>query len=88
LVLMEEDPWGIWLVRDSPARVLRARANSCFQDKGTNTMVIVDPCTFPERLRKAGFDDVQVDVLKPYAFRFRARKAAVTFPAKDEVSGV
>jgi SAM-dependent methyltransferase len=50
-----------------------------------DTMVVVDPCTFPERLRKAGFDDVQVDVLKPYAFRFRARKATVTFPARDEV---
>jgi hypothetical protein len=50
-------------------------------------MVVVDPCTFPERLRKAGFDEVQVDVLKPYAFRFRARKATVTFPARDEVLG-
>jgi SAM-dependent methyltransferase len=53
-----------------------------------DTMVVVDPCTFPERLRKAGFDDEQVDVLKPYAFRFRARKATVTFPARDEVLGV
>jgi ubiquinone/menaquinone biosynthesis C-methylase UbiE len=53
-----------------------------------DTMVVVDPCTFPERLRKAGFDDAQVDVLKPYAFRFRARKATVTFPARDEVLGV
>jgi hypothetical protein len=53
-----------------------------------DTMVVVDPCTFPERLRKAGFDDVQVDVLKPYAFRFRARKAPVTCPARDEVLGV
>jgi SAM-dependent methyltransferase len=53
-----------------------------------DTMVVVDPSTFPERLRKAGFDDVQVDVLKPYAFRFRARKATVTLPARDEVSGV
>jgi SAM-dependent methyltransferase len=53
-----------------------------------DTMVVVDPCTFPERLRKAGFDDVQVDVLKPYAFRFRARKATVTFSARDEVLGV
>lgn len=44
-----------------------------------DTMVVVDPCTFPERLRKAGFDDVQVDVLKPYAFRFRARKALSRF---------
>jgi SAM-dependent methyltransferase len=53
-----------------------------------DTMVVVDPCTFPERLRKAGLDDVQVDVLKPYAFRFRARKATVTFPARDEDLGV
>ena len=52
-----------------------------------DTMVVVDPCTFPERLRKAGFADVQVDVMKPYAFRFRARKATITFPARDEVSG-
>jgi SAM-dependent methyltransferase len=52
-----------------------------------DTMVVVDPCAFPERLRKAGFDDVQVDVLKPYAFRFRARKATVTFPARDDVFG-
>jgi SAM-dependent methyltransferase len=53
-----------------------------------DTMVVVDPCTFPDRLRKAGFDDVQVDVLKPYAFRFRARKATVSFPARDDVLGV
>jgi SAM-dependent methyltransferase len=53
-----------------------------------DTMVVVDPCTFPERLRKAGFADVQVDVLKPYAFRFRARKATITFLARDEVLGV
>jgi len=51
-------------------------------------MVVVDPSTFPERLRAAGFGDVQVDVLKPYAFRFRARKAEITFPAGDEVLGV
>ena len=41
-----------------------------------DTMVIVDPETFPARLQAAGFCDVQVDVMKPYAFRFRARKAA------------
>ena len=52
-----------------------------------DTMVVVDPCTFPERLRNAGFDDVQVDVLKPYAFRFRARKTTVTFPARPSQSG-
>jgi hypothetical protein len=39
-----------------------------------DTMVIVDPATLPSRLRSAGFDDVHVDVMKPYAFRFRARK--------------
>jgi SAM-dependent methyltransferase len=47
-----------------------------------DTMVVVDPSTFPERLRTAGFGDVQVDVLKPYAFRFRARKAAIALPEK------
>lgn len=40
-----------------------------------DTMVVVDPETFPARLRAAGFHDVSVDVMKPYAFRFRARKA-------------
>jgi SAM-dependent methyltransferase len=50
-----------------------------------DTMVVVDPYTFPGRLRTAGFGDVQVDVLKPYAFRFRARKATIMFPARDEV---
>jgi hypothetical protein len=44
-------------------------------------MVVVDPSTFPERLKAAGFGDVQVDVLKLYAFRFRARKAAIACPA-------
>jgi SAM-dependent methyltransferase len=39
-----------------------------------DTMVVVDPATLPSRLRSAGFDEVQVDVMKPYAFRFRARK--------------
>lgn len=39
-----------------------------------DTMVVVDPATLPARLRAAGFEDVQVDVMKPYAFRFRARK--------------
>jgi len=41
-----------------------------------DTMVVVDPVTFPARLKAAGFDDVQVDVMKPYAFRFRARKSS------------
>jgi SAM-dependent methyltransferase len=38
-----------------------------------DTMVIVDPRTFPERLKAAGFEAVDVE-LNPYAFRFRARK--------------
>jgi SAM-dependent methyltransferase len=38
-----------------------------------DTMVIVDARTFPERLRAAGFVDIQMD-LKKYAFRFRARR--------------
>lgn len=43
-----------------------------------DTMVVVDPCAFPERLKAAGFDEVQVDILQPYAFRFRARKPRET----------
>jgi SAM-dependent methyltransferase len=38
-----------------------------------DTLTVVDPATFPDRLRAAGFDDVQVD-LNRSAFRFRARK--------------
>jgi hypothetical protein len=38
-----------------------------------DTMVLVDPNTFPGRLRAAGFKDVRVDV-NPYAFRFFARR--------------
>jgi SAM-dependent methyltransferase len=40
-----------------------------------DTMVVVDPVTFPGRLKAAGFSEVQVDVMEPYAFRFRARKS-------------
>jgi SAM-dependent methyltransferase len=40
-----------------------------------DTMVVVDPVTFPARLRAAGFSEVYVDVMEPYAFRFRARKS-------------
>lgn len=39
-----------------------------------DTMMPVDPDTFSPRLRAAGFEDVFVEVMKPYAFRFRARK--------------
>jgi SAM-dependent methyltransferase len=38
-----------------------------------DTMVVVGPDTFPERLRRAGFVDVEVEVTAS-AFRFRARK--------------
>src|SRR2546428_816927 len=37
-------------------------------------MVAIDPGTFPARLEAAGFGDVHVDVMKPFAFRFRAWK--------------
>jgi SAM-dependent methyltransferase len=40
-----------------------------------DTMVLVDPQTFPSRLEAAGFVDVRVDT-NPYAFRFRATKPA------------
>jgi ubiquinone/menaquinone biosynthesis C-methylase UbiE len=39
-----------------------------------DTMVPVDPGTFPKRLEAAGFTGVQVDT-NPWAFRFRARRA-------------
>ena len=38
-----------------------------------DTMVVVDPNTFPDRLKAAGFEDVRVEV-NPQAFRFRARR--------------
>jgi SAM-dependent methyltransferase len=53
-----------------------------------DTIVVVDPNTFPVRLRQARFADVQVDVLKPYAFRFRAWKAAIMCQVRHEVLGV
>jgi ubiquinone/menaquinone biosynthesis C-methylase UbiE len=39
-----------------------------------DTMVVVDPQSFPDRLQAAGFADVHVDVGRE-AFRFRATKA-------------
>jgi len=41
-----------------------------------DTMTVVDPNGFPERLKSAGFENVEINVMKPYAFRFRARKPA------------
>lgn len=47
-----------------------------------DTMVVVDPATFPARLAAAGFSDIHVDVMKPYAFRFRARKPNISSPPR------
>jgi SAM-dependent methyltransferase len=49
-----------------------------------DTMVVVDPATFAARLEAAGFGEVHVDVMKPYAFRFRARKSIA---AASEANG-
>jgi SAM-dependent methyltransferase len=49
-----------------------------------DTMVVVNPQTLPDRLRSAGFADVDVDVGRS-AFRFRARKPALKL-RPDEVS--
>ena len=38
-----------------------------------DTMVVVDPETFPSRLEAAGFENIQVDIDKR-GFRFRARR--------------
>jgi SAM-dependent methyltransferase len=40
-----------------------------------DTMVMIDPNTFPQRLEAAGFKEIEIDVMKPHAFRFRARKS-------------
>ena len=50
-----------------------------------DTMVVVNPQTLPDRLRSAGFADVNVDVdVAVSAFRFRARKPAMKLKP-DEV---
>jgi ubiquinone/menaquinone biosynthesis C-methylase UbiE len=49
-----------------------------------DTMVVVDPGTFAARLKSAGFSEVQVNVMEPYAFRFRARKSVA---AASEANG-
>jgi SAM-dependent methyltransferase len=38
-----------------------------------DTMIVVDPSSFSDRLSAAGFEDIQVDVA-PGMFRFRGRK--------------
>jgi SAM-dependent methyltransferase len=40
-----------------------------------DTMVMIDPATFPRRLEASGFTDIEIEVMKPHAFRFRARRA-------------
>jgi hypothetical protein len=84
--------WGCAILKHLLRSATDKRADSLYSRSFRllhllDTMVVVDPYTFPERLRRAGFADVQVDVMKPHAFRFRARKATVTFPARDEVLG-
>lgn len=39
-----------------------------------DTMVVIDPSTFPMRLASAGFTDIAIDV-RARGFRFRARRA-------------
>ncbi len=60
-------PGGTFAGRDSRYS-LRFRLLHLF-----DTMTVVDPEGFPERLRAAGFTGVQIDTA-PGAFRFRARK--------------
>jgi len=38
-----------------------------------DTMVVVDPRTFPQRLEAAGFEGVEIEI-NAHAFRFRARR--------------
>jgi ubiquinone/menaquinone biosynthesis C-methylase UbiE len=38
-----------------------------------DTMVVVDPLSFPGRLEAAGFRDIETEI-NPYAFRFRVRR--------------
>ena len=38
-----------------------------------DTMVVVNPATFPRRLEAAGFRDIETEI-NPYAFRFRAHR--------------
>lgn len=72
---------------EEAARVLRPGGLFCGTDNlGSwpfrvfhlfDTMVLVNPDTFAERLRTAGFIDISIDVDKSASrFRFRARKAA------------
>ena len=59
-------PGGVFLGSDSRVSFLFRLAHLF------DTMVLVDPNTFAERLARAGFTDASVDA-RPMAFRFRAR---------------
>jgi SAM-dependent methyltransferase len=61
-------PGGTFLGTDSRMS-LRMKLFHCF-----DTMVIVDPATLPQRLRRAGFANEQIE-LSDGAFRFRATRS-------------
>jgi hypothetical protein len=65
-VLLVLRPGGVFAGSDSQPS-LRWRLIHLF-----DTMVVVDPRTLPERLRAAGFVEVEVEVRD--SLRFRARK--------------
>lgn len=60
-------PGGIFVGFDAVARPL-FRLLHVF-----DTMVVIDPGTFPQRLARAGFTDIAIDV-RARGFRFRARR--------------
>ena len=64
-------PGGIFAGVDS----LYSRSFALFHT--FDTLTIVDPAAFPNRLRSVGFVDIDIDVNRN-AFRFRARKGAAT----------
>lgn len=62
-------PGGLFAGADSPAGPLLSLLH--LGDK----VAMVDPVPLPDRLKAAGFEDIQVNPTR-YAFRFRARKPA------------
>jgi SAM-dependent methyltransferase len=69
-------PGGTFLGTDSRAS-LRMKLFHCF-----DTMVIVDPATLPQRLRRAGFANEQIE-LSDGAFRFRATRSQRLYGAAN-----
>ena len=63
-------PGGLFIGSDSTASFL-FRVAHLF-----DTMVLVDPSSFGDRLARAGFDEIKVNAA-PGAFRFRAQKASL-----------